>query len=64
MTLYDIRAKLKEQDNSSLMKARQKVEALAAKQQAYAEIEKEREKEKQKAEADARRQFQYTYPKK
>jgi hypothetical protein len=30
--LYEIRAKLKEQDSSSLMKAREKINALAAKQ--------------------------------
>ncbi|KAI8954194.1 hypothetical protein F4801DRAFT_534674 [Xylaria longipes] len=33
LSLYEIRAKLKEQDNSSLMKAREKINALAAKQQ-------------------------------
>ncbi|KAI1750929.1 hypothetical protein F4782DRAFT_507261 [Xylaria castorea] len=32
LSLYEIRAKLKEQDNSSLMKAREKINALAAKQ--------------------------------
>lgn len=34
MSLYDIRSKLKQQDNSSLLKAREKINALAAKQQA------------------------------
>lgn len=34
MALYDIRAKIKQQDNSSLIKAREKINALAAKQQA------------------------------
>ncbi|KAH9908931.1 hypothetical protein F4778DRAFT_204822 [Xylariomycetidae sp. FL2044] len=34
LSLYEIRAKLKEQDNSSLMKAREKINALAAKQRA------------------------------
>ena len=34
MALYDIRAKIKQQDNSSLMRAREKINALAAKQQA------------------------------
>ncbi|KAH7328815.1 hypothetical protein B0I35DRAFT_27572 [Stachybotrys elegans] len=33
MALYEIRDKLKQQDNSSLIKAREKVNALAAKQQ-------------------------------
>ncbi|KAI3329274.1 hypothetical protein HD806DRAFT_482372 [Xylariaceae sp. AK1471] len=33
LSLYEIRAKLKEQDSSSLMKAREKINALAAKQQ-------------------------------
>lgn len=32
LSLYDIRAKLKEQDNSSLQKSREKINALAAKQ--------------------------------
>ncbi|KAF4123460.1 hypothetical protein GMORB2_6161 [Geosmithia morbida] len=34
MALYDIRSKLKQQDNSSLAKAREKINALAARQQA------------------------------
>ncbi|KAK6226989.1 hypothetical protein QIS74_00544 [Colletotrichum tabaci] len=33
MALYEIRAKLKQQDNSSLMKAREKIADLAARQQ-------------------------------
>ncbi|KAI0438783.1 hypothetical protein F4803DRAFT_533847 [Xylaria telfairii] len=33
LSLYEIRAKLREQDSSSLMKAREKINALAAKQQ-------------------------------
>ncbi|KAK8095466.1 hypothetical protein PG999_013488 [Apiospora kogelbergensis] len=33
LSLYEIRAKLKDQDNSSLMKAREKINALAAKQE-------------------------------
>lgn len=33
LSLYEIRARLKEQDSSSLMKAREKINALAAKQQ-------------------------------
>ncbi|KAI0486539.1 hypothetical protein F4859DRAFT_470678 [Xylaria cf. heliscus] len=33
LSLYEIRAKLKEQDSSSLMKAREKINALTAKQQ-------------------------------
>ncbi|KAI0817971.1 hypothetical protein GGR55DRAFT_622843 [Xylaria sp. FL0064] len=32
LSLYEIRAKLREQDNSSLMKAREKINALAVKQ--------------------------------
>lgn len=34
MALYDIRAKLKQQDNTSLMRAREKINALASRQQA------------------------------
>lgn len=33
MALYEIRAKLKQQDNSSLMKAREKIADLASRQQ-------------------------------
>jgi len=40
LSLYEIRAKLKEQDNSSLIKAREKINALAAKQQMVAEQKK------------------------
>lgn len=36
LSLYEIRAKLKDQDNSSLMKAREKINALAAKQEKLA----------------------------
>lgn len=36
LSLYEIRAKLKDQDNSSLMKAREKINALAAKQERLA----------------------------
>ncbi|EJT81521.1 hypothetical protein GGTG_01499 [Gaeumannomyces tritici R3-111a-1] len=41
MSLYEIRAKIKQQDNSSLMRAREKVQALAARQQAQAAEKKE-----------------------
>lgn len=34
IALYDIRAKLKQQDNSSLIRAREKINAIAAKQKA------------------------------
>ncbi|KAK7969729.1 hypothetical protein PG996_001833 [Apiospora saccharicola] len=36
LSLYEIRAKLKDQDNSSLMKSREKINALAAKQERLA----------------------------
>ncbi|KAJ2990211.1 hypothetical protein NUW58_g3069 [Xylaria curta] len=38
LSLYEIRAKLKEQDNSSLIKAREKINALAAKQQQQQQV--------------------------
>ena len=41
MSLYEIRAKIKQQDNSSLMRAREKIQALAARQQAQAAEKKE-----------------------
>jgi len=57
MALYDIRAKLKQQqDNSSLNKAREKIAALAARQQAQMlSVEKNQ--------AAPARHTQYTYPK-
>ncbi|KAI2467742.1 hypothetical protein F4781DRAFT_300468 [Annulohypoxylon bovei var. microspora] len=46
LSLYEIRAKLREQDNSGLVKAREKINALAAKQQAQvAEKHKKERKE-------------------
>lgn len=57
MALYEIRAKLKEQDNSSLIKARQKIDALAARQQAQTELEKD------KTRSEPIRHYPYTYPK-
>ena len=56
MALYDIRSKLKQQDNSSLFKAREKIHNLAAKQQAQAQAEKE-----QKTAEEARKN-RYSYP--
>lgn len=41
MALYEIRAKLKQQDNTSLLKAREKISALVARQQAQAVEKKE-----------------------
>ncbi|KAL4725999.1 hypothetical protein ACLX1H_006675 [Fusarium chlamydosporum] len=40
MQLYDIRSKIKQQDNSSLLKAREKVNAIAARQQAQQAAER------------------------
>lgn len=40
IALYEIRSKLKQQDNSSLIKAREKINALAAKQQAQQAAER------------------------
>ncbi|KAI0383801.1 hypothetical protein F5Y04DRAFT_21534 [Hypomontagnella monticulosa] len=44
LSLYEIRAKLREQDNSSLIKAREKINALAAKQQAQLAAENKGER--------------------
>ncbi|KAM0280395.1 hypothetical protein ACHAQH_004109 [Verticillium albo-atrum] len=57
MALYDIRAKLKQQDNSSLMKAREKIAELAARQQAQAGAAGAGRKEGEKGPA------RYSYPK-
>ncbi|KAL6869953.1 hypothetical protein ACO1O0_001288 [Amphichorda felina] len=57
VALYDIRAKLKQQDNSSLVKAREKINALAAKQQAQQVAERSA-----KAAEDLRRN-RYSFPK-
>ncbi|KAL6868522.1 hypothetical protein J3F83DRAFT_698834 [Trichoderma novae-zelandiae] len=57
MALYNIRAKLKQQDNSSLIRAREKINALAARQQAqqFAELNMKK--------ADEMRRNRYSYPK-
>lgn len=52
MALYDIRMKLREQDNTSLVKLREKIAALQARQQA----------EKKEGNTDTRTS-RYTYPK-
>lgn len=57
MALYDIRSKLKQQDNSSLMKAREKINALAAKQQA------QQISEKNAKAAEESRRNRYSFPK-
>jgi hypothetical protein len=57
MALYDIRAKIKQQDNSSLLRAREKINALAAKQQAQLAAERD-----SKA-ADEARRNRYSFPK-
>ncbi|KAJ2973561.1 hypothetical protein NQ176_g6537 [Zarea fungicola] len=56
MALYDIRAKIKQQDNSSLLKAREKINALAAKQQAQQAADRNA-----KAAEEARRS-RYSFP--
>lgn len=40
MSLYEIRARIKQQDNTSLIRAREKIQALVAKQQAQTATEK------------------------
>lgn len=57
IALYDIRSKLKQQDNSSLVKAREKINAIAAKQQAQQAAERN-----SKA-ADQLRRNRYSFPK-
>ncbi|KHN96440.1 uncharacterized protein MAM_05729 [Metarhizium album ARSEF 1941] len=54
MALYDIRAKIKQQDNSSLMRAREKINALAAKQQAA---------DRSMRASDELRRHRYSFPK-
>ncbi|KID90318.1 hypothetical protein MAJ_00935, partial [Metarhizium majus ARSEF 297] len=54
MALYDIRAKIKQQDNSSLMRAREKINALAAKQQAA---------DRSMKASDELRRHRYSFPK-
>lgn len=55
MALYDIRSKLKQQDNSSLLKAREKINALAARQQA--------QQAQNMAKTDEMRRNRYSFPK-
>ncbi|KAM5351730.1 hypothetical protein ACJ41O_004453 [Fusarium nematophilum] len=56
IALYDIRSKIKQQDNSSLLKAREKINALAARQQAQQAAERN-----MKAAEELRRQ-RYSFP--
>jgi hypothetical protein len=60
MALYDIRAKLKQQDNSSLLKAREKINALAAKQQAQ---QAQQNNERNLKTSDQLRRNRYSFPK-
>lgn len=57
MALYDIRAKIKQQDNSSLVRAREKINALAAKQQAQQAAERNMKT------AEELRRNRYSFPK-
>lgn len=61
MALYDIRSKLRQQDNSSLIKAREKINALAAKQQAQAAAATASAEKKDAAAGEVRHHV-YTYP--
>lgn len=61
MALYEIRSKLKQQDNSSLLKAREKISALAARQQA--EVERLKATGPSPAAASTTKHYPYTYPK-
>ncbi|KAF4344751.1 pyruvate carboxylase [Fusarium beomiforme] len=56
MQLYDIRSKIKQQDNSGLLRAREKVNAIAARQQAQQAAERN-----MKAADELRRQ-RYSFP--
>lgn len=56
MALYDIRAKIKQQDNSSLIKAREKINAIAAKQQAQHTAERNAKA------AEEMRRNRYSFP--
>lgn len=57
IALYDIRAKLKQQDNSSLIKAREKINSIAAKQQAQQNAERNLKT------SDQLRRNRYSFPK-
>jgi hypothetical protein len=56
MQLYDIRSKIKQQDNSSLLKAREKVNTIAARQQAQQAAERNMKT------ADELRRQRYSFP--
>jgi hypothetical protein len=56
MALYDIRAKIKQQDNSSLIKAREKINSIAAKQQAQQAAERNAKA------AEEMRRNRYSFP--
>lgn len=56
MALYDLRTKIKQQDNSNLFKAREKINALVAKQQAQQTAERNAKA------AEEARLNRYSYP--
>ena len=60
MALYDIRSRLKHQNDSSLNKAREKINALAAKQQAQ---QARQANERNAKQADELRRNRYSFPK-
>lgn len=65
LSLYQIRSRIKEQDNTGLNKAREKINALAAKQQAHlAEQQRQIKAQQQQPKTDqAPASARYNYPK-
>jgi hypothetical protein len=63
LSLYEIRAKLKEQDNSSLMRAREKINALAARQAHLGKEQKTSASQQKAQQKDTTGSSRISYPK-
>lgn len=62
MALYDIRNKIKQQDNTSLIRAREKIDAMIAKQKAAVEKQGKQGGDASQAPERPRPTSRYTFP--
>lgn len=62
MALYDIRNKIKQQDNTSLIRAREKIDAMIAKQKAAVEKQNKQGGDASQAQERPRPTSRYTFP--
>lgn len=62
MALYDIRNKIKQQDNTSLIRAREKIDAMIAKQKAAVEKQNKQGGDASQTQERPRPTSRYTFP--